>query len=291
MDVPDGVPTLRQPAGAARGRGRHPLRRTRLSGAAEPEDRLLRLARRHGHRGSGRADGREAHGGRPHPGFGRSLLAHRRTADFARSRRPDERRQPRRRDRRFAKPAAAALPHGARRAASRARRLDRAGQAVRHARRDHVEVGRGAGGGRGGRGRDRRHDRHVVRPRREPRLHRTVPGGRRELRRARPAGGRRRRRRSSPADARGPGGGGHRHVDGLQPRRRVRGDRRQGRQEPGECERRRPTPWWWAMPLARARSPRPSRWASRCSTRPSSSTSSPPANSPETTSWAGGAVR
>ena len=137
-------------------------------------------------------------GGRPHPRFGRSLLAHRRTADGARTRRPDERRQPRRRDRRFAHPAAAALPHGARRAPSRPRRLAGAGQAVRHARRDHVEVGRGAGGGRGGRGRDRRHDRHVVRPRREPRLHRTVPGGRRELRRARPAGRRRRRRRQLP---------------------------------------------------------------------------------------------
>ena len=61
--------------------------------------------------------------------------------------------EPRRRDRRVAHPAAAAVPHGARRAPSRPGRLAGAGQAVRHARRDHVEVGRGTGGGRGRRAR------------------------------------------------------------------------------------------------------------------------------------------
>ncbi len=41
----------------------------------------------------------------------------------------------------------------------------------------------------------------------------------------------------APADARRQGGSGHRHAGGLQPRRRVRRDRRPGRQEPGQCER------------------------------------------------------
>ena len=77
---------------------------------------------------------------------------------------------------------APALPHCARRPPPRSGRLAGAGQAIRHARRDHGQVGRGAGGGRRRRGSDRRHDRHVVRTRHESCLHRAVPRRRGELR-------------------------------------------------------------------------------------------------------------
>ncbi len=70
-------------------------------------------------------------------------------------------------------------------------------------------------------------------------VHRAVPRGRREFRRARPAGrsaGRLGHRGRIAADARGQGGGGHRHAGRLQPRRSCGGDRGAGRQEPRQRE-------------------------------------------------------
>ena len=157
---------LRTHARAARGRGRHPLRRAGLPVPARPADHLLRVARRDGHRGARRAHRAPAQrrGARRRPG--RHLLAHRPTScsaleGFARGRAPTKLR---RRDRRLAGPAAAAAAHRARHQAPRPVGGRSAGRGVRHPRRGHGGVRGRPRGVDGRRARDRGVDRPVVRP-------------------------------------------------------------------------------------------------------------------------------
>ncbi len=170
VDVPDDVPVpARQHARAPRGRGRHPLRRAGVPVPARPAGHLLRLARGDGHRGARRAHRRPAHRQRARRRCRRPLHAHPGAAARARGLRHDQRRQAAGGDRRFPPAAAAAPADGARHQAPRPGRGAGAGRPLRHARRGDGGVGRRARRRRGAGADHRPVDRHVVRPRVQPR--------------------------------------------------------------------------------------------------------------------------